>query len=391
MATPSPVPDWTRPFALVVLGTFLACVAQFFLMPVLPLLVVGPLSGDEARVGLAVGAFAVTALLSRPFVGWLLDRFGRRFWLLGGMAACVPCMAGYGMVRTFEALAVLRLAHGLLWGLTTVAMATVAADLVPTRHRGTGLGLYGLAFPLAMAVGPMLGSNLLGTGDFHLVFTVGTSLSLVAVAAFVFVRPPAVRDPGAPLVLARMLETRVLRLVAFLALFCVGFGGWMSFLPLYAPSLGLQSAGPLFLGYSIGGLTSRVFAGRWYDVAGPRGPGTAAVALVVAGWIGFAATSDASVAVVASSALGLGFGVGGTIFLSMAVDMVEPDRRGAATATVYSAYDIAIGGGAVLTGAFVVLEEARVVFWAGAVCSALAGLVLAVVVLPHFARARLGL
>ncbi|MFH1465151.1 MAG: MFS transporter [Pseudomonadota bacterium] len=388
MLPSTPPPDWRRPFALMVLGTFLACIAQFFLMPILPLLVVGPIGGDEGLVGIAVGMFAVTALLSRPVVGWLLDRFGRRVWLVGGMAICVPCMGAYGLVHSFPALVALRLVHGLLWGLTTVAMATVAADLVPAKHRGTGMGLFGLAMPMAMAVGPLIGTALLGEDRFFLAFSAGTAFSLGGLLAFLPVRIPEVRNP-ARLVLARMFEPRVLRMALFLAVFCVGFGGWMSFLPLYAPSLGLHGAGPLFFGYAIGGLTSRVFAGRWYDLAGPRGPGVLAVGLVVAGWLGFALAQHAGLAMAGAVLLGLGFGTNGTIVMAMAVDLVEPDRRGAATATVYSAYDIAIGGGAVLFGQFVDVAEVHRVFWAGGLASVLGGALFVLLVLPHFARNRL--
>jgi MFS family permease len=338
-----------------------------------------------------VGAFAVTALISRPLVGWLLDRFGRRFWLVWGMAVCVPCMGAYGLVHSFEALLAVRLAHGLLWGLTTVAMATVAADLVPAKHRGTGMGLYGLAIPMAMAVGPMIGSVLLGEDRFFLVFAVGTAFSLAGLLAFQPVRVPEVANAGARLVLSRLVEPRVLRLVLFLVAFCVGFGGWMSFLPLYAPTLGLHGAGPLFFAYAVGGLTSRVFAGRWYDLRGPHLPGATSVGLVVVAWLCFALAHHPTLALVGAVALGLGFGTGGTIFTAMAVDLVEPDRRGAATATVYSAYDIAIGGGAVLFGEWVDLASVQRVFWAGALASSLGGILFFAMVLPHFRRNRLAL
>ena len=50
----------------------------------LPLYVTGPLGSDEAGAGLAFGAFAVTALVLRPFAGRASDTRGRRPLLLGG-------------------------------------------------------------------------------------------------------------------------------------------------------------------------------------------------------------------------------------------------------------------------------------------------------------------
>ncbi len=386
----APSQSWKRDFTLVVLGTFLVALAFFFLMPVLPLLVVEPLGGDEAQVGLAVGTFSVTALLARPFVGWLLDRYGRRLWLIGGAVVMVPCMALYALVPSFAWLEGLRLVHGLAWGLATVAMATVAADLVPARWRGTGMGLFGLAMPMAMALGPLTGSALLGADRYGLVFAVGTAITLLAVLAYLGVRVPAVRDVNAKLVPRSMFELRVGWISLVQALLCAGFGGWMTFLPMVAPSLGFDSAGPLFFWYAVGGLTSRLYAGRWYDTRGPLGPGVSVILLLLGGWLGYALFSDKFLIMGASMLLGLGFGTAGTVFLAMAIDLVEPHRRGAANATFFSAYDVGIGGGAVVFGALVTVAQVERVYWSAAVCTVLGAVVLVVLALPHFREHKQG-
>jgi MFS family permease len=389
MSEPTPTPTWKRDFALVVLGTFGVALAFFFLLPVMPLLVVGPLGGTESQVGLAVGTFSITALAARPFVGWLLDRYGRRIWLLGGAVVMVPCMGAYALVPSFAWLEGLRLVHGLVWGLATVAMATVAADLVPARWRGTGMGIYGLAMPMAMAMGPMLGSSLLGdpaAPGYGRVFAVGTGITLLAAVAYAGVRVPSVRDGAARLDPRRMFEARVGWISLVQTLLCAGFGGWMSFLPLYAPALGFDSAGPLFFWYAVGGLSSRIFAGRWYDLRGPAGPGVATVLLLLGGWLGFALSRDPTVVIVASTLLGLGFGTAGTVFLAMAIDLVGPARRGAANATFFSAYDVGIGGGAILFGGLFSLADVRWIFWWATGFTALAGGVLVLLALPHFRR-----
>ena len=64
----------------------------------LPPYVVGPVGSDTAGAGLAFGAFAVTALLLRPFAGRLSDRVGRRPLLVGGalLAAAMMLLTGLG-------------------------------------------------------------------------------------------------------------------------------------------------------------------------------------------------------------------------------------------------------------------------------------------------------
>jgi MFS family permease len=73
------------PRFLLVTGSGLAYFLSLgMLLPVLPLYVQHRLGGDNAEVGIAVGAFAVGAVLLRPSVGRLGDRFGRRVLMLGG-------------------------------------------------------------------------------------------------------------------------------------------------------------------------------------------------------------------------------------------------------------------------------------------------------------------
>ena len=55
---------------------YFTCVGVALLL--LPRWATGPVGSDEAGAGLAFGAFAITALVCRPFAGRLADRHGRR-------------------------------------------------------------------------------------------------------------------------------------------------------------------------------------------------------------------------------------------------------------------------------------------------------------------------
>jgi MFS family permease len=60
---------------------FFLFTAFYMLFPTLPLFI-KQMGGNETQVGLAMGAFMLTAVIFRPFVGGLLDRFGRRPFIL---------------------------------------------------------------------------------------------------------------------------------------------------------------------------------------------------------------------------------------------------------------------------------------------------------------------
>ncbi len=78
----------------------------------LPLYVTGPLGSDEAGAGLAFGAFAVTALVLRPFAGRASDTRGRRPLLLGGALVAAVSMALTAHADGLLVVIALRLALG---------------------------------------------------------------------------------------------------------------------------------------------------------------------------------------------------------------------------------------------------------------------------------------
>ncbi len=381
---------WTRDFALLVGGALLQGVAFYLLLPVLPLYVVGPLRLGEDSVGLVVAALSLTAVLTRPFVGYLLDRFGRRAWQLGASALFTLSILAHALLPGFGVLLALRLAQGLGWGMVGVASATVAADLVPPARRGEGMSFYGVAMPLALSVGPMLGALVLAGDRFTLLFALSAALAALAWLAFATVRAPQVNDPRVRFTLRTAFEPKAVPLFCYMLPLCVGYGGLVGFAPLDSARVGLDSAGWLFSAYALGAVGARLFTGRWYDRAGPAGPSLGGTALLALGWLVLGLAREPVGALGASAAMGLGFGTLMPAYQAMAMDLVPPARRGATNATIFSAFDVGIGLGALGFGLLVQHTGWRGgVYWLSAALTAAAGLLYLVWVGPHFRRNRL--
>ena len=102
------------------------------LAPVLPLYVEERLHGSGTAVGLAGGAFAVSAALLRPLVGRIGDEYGRKVLVLGGgfvagvsvlgytLATNLPVLVGIGVSTPAQALAVCEVADGVVVGSAVV-------------------------------------------------------------------------------------------------------------------------------------------------------------------------------------------------------------------------------------------------------------------------------
>ena len=342
---------WTRNFILQFVVTLLAWGGHYMLVPTLPLFAVQRLSATPGQVGLLMGMMATSAIFSRGLTGYATDRWGRRGLQLFGLAISTVVAFAYGWMPTISALLLWRLLHGVPFGAATTAADTVAADLVPASRRGEGLGYFALAQTLAMVLGPAAALTVLGAGQFGRLFTVvGLSAAAAALLGWAVSCPP-ISNPKLRFSPHSVVERRVLWLAVTNAFLPVGYGAIMAFISLYAAQLGIGNAGLFFSLSAVGLFVTRGLTGRIFDRDGPR----AVVGLGLALW----GLSFAVLALWQSTAgfftaafwMGIGHGAAHNSLRAMAINSVEPDRRGVAGATLHSAYDVGIALGSPLLGA----------------------------------------
>ena len=73
----------------------------------------------------------------------------------------------YFFVHSVVLLLILRLVHGLGFGIAATASGTLAGAIVPSSRRGEGIGYYALSVTLSSAVGPFLSMFLYRTSGFY--------------------------------------------------------------------------------------------------------------------------------------------------------------------------------------------------------------------------------
>ena len=147
-----------------------------------------------------------------------------------------------------------------------------------------------------------------------------------------------------------IFERRAFLPSVFILLVNMGFGCVTTFIALHAAARGVEHVSLYFLVYAITTLVTRPGIGRLIDRFGYRIPAILAT-LCTAGTlvlIGLASTLAAFATAGLFAGLGIGTAMG--TFQSMAVASVEPNRRGVATATYMTFFDIGIAVGAGLGG-----------------------------------------
>lgn len=373
---------WTPAFVLMSAGSLFLFTSFYLLLPTMPLFV-RELGGLDAQVGLAAGVFTFAAVAVRPFAGGLLDRYGRRPFLLAGMGLFALSMYLYGWVGAVATLLILRLIHGVGWALATTAAAAAISDIVPPGRRGEGMGWYGLAMTLAMAVGPALGVWTLENHSFRGVFLLAVALALVALLAvsiprLTFQRTEerkgiAIYDPATlPVSLA----------VAFLAF---AYGAITTFLPLFAVSIDVNP-GIYFLVYAVALTVVRPLAGTLSDRYGEARVIVPAKALTIIALMVLSGATGLGGIIAAAVLYGIGFGSAQPALQAALLNMVPRERFGIANAAFFTAFDLGIALGSTLLGWVAQWLGYPALFTAGAVSVAVSLATFLFIVRPQLTR-----
>lgn len=344
---------FTGPFIALAIADLAWFTSAGMLLLLTPLFARGPLGADPVGVGIAVGAFSVTALAMRPWSGRESDRRGRRPLMIAGATLGAAAILAHTVVGDLAVLIGLRLVLGVAEALFFVAGFAMLADLAPRGREGEALSFNSLALYLGIAFGPLLGETLLGIGGFQAAWIGAAALALVA--ALLALRLPATgRQPDyqpRPMVL---IHRGVVWPSAGLCTGLIAMAGFLTFVALYGrDNLAMSSTGPVLLVFGLIVVGCRIVFAKLPDRVPPFRLASAALALIAVGMAtaGLVTTVAGLFAGAAMMAVGVAF-ITPAFFAAIARGL-DPSERGAAFGTVSIFLDLGFGGGPVLLGLIV--------------------------------------
>ena len=170
---------WNGNYCKVMAANFSLFFAFYVLTPLLPLYLSEHFGATKDVIGLVLSGYTITALLCRPFSGYVVDTFPRKTVLMVCFTAFAIFFAGYLAASTLLLFTIVRTLHGGPFGALTVANSTVAIDVLPSSRRTEGIGYYGLSNNLAMAIAPTVGIFIYRyTHSFELLFWIALLVAM---------------------------------------------------------------------------------------------------------------------------------------------------------------------------------------------------------------------
>ena len=350
---------WTRDFTLACIVSLCTSMVFQFLLPSLPLYI-KTINGHETEIGVSLAVFSMAALASRMVAGRALDIVGRKLPLVIGTLIFFAACPFYLVTAAIVPFMLVRLFHGLGFGIVHTGASALAADLAPERRRGEALGYYANANSIAMAIGPAVAVTLMSVqglplNGFQLVF-----VACILLAAVEFASAMSIRTKKIPATITSAGKTNwnissffcpAAVPVALAVMFGVfATGAVNSFVPIYFAGTSTQIIPIFFLVIAIVMTVTRPFVGRLSDRIERRKLVIPLFALSGIGVAILAVSPTLPVAIGVAVIYGIGFGSLTPMLIAIVVDRVNPGERGTALATFMAAMDIGISLGSVVGG-----------------------------------------
>jgi MFS family permease len=378
---------WNRNYCKVMVANFSLFFAFYVLTPLLPLYLSEHFGATKDVIGLVLSGYTVTALLFRPFSGYVVDSFSRKKVLMLCFGTFSIFFAGYLAASTLLLFMVVRTLHGGPFGALTVANSTVAIDVLPSSRRTEGIGYYGLSNNLAMAIAPTIGIFLYKLANsFEALFWLALIVACLGwlVDSTVDLRDKNQmyqRDGSSVTSSAEKCNRRTVPLIHLswdrfflvkgwllglnMVAFGFSFGVLSNYLAIYGKEvLGITGGtGTYFMLCSVGLILSRLQGGK--ALRKGRLTHNAAEGMVISfigytlfiaapGWLGYYGSA---------LLIGLGNGHMWPAFQNMTISVASNNQRGTANSTILISWDIGMGLGILVGGIVSELLGYVAAFW----------------------------
>lgn len=380
-STKDPQTLLSRNFLLLVLSSIFFYSSMYLILNYLPGYVY-ELGGTEADIGLVTGALVLSSLVTRPFVGWIVDQIGGKKVLLAGNITFVFAPLLYLYPVSVSGLLPARIFLGLGLALFTTAGLTIVFDLSDSTRWGEATGFFLSAQLLAIAMAPAFGTFIAGKNSLESLvpFVVGIAILSLVFALLVNISPHI--RPSSQRVRWKLINTsRIIAPSIAVVTIGIGYAAVITFLPILALHTNLTGSSLFYFIYALTALLIRTPAGRISDRIGRTRVIIPSITLTIIGLALVAISSSYLMLGFAALIYGLGFGATYPVIGAMIADNSPSELRGLTFGFFAGSFDFGLLIGALLGGMFGQLFGVNSIFMVTAIIIAI-GLVCFILLKP---------
>ncbi|MED3563025.1 MFS transporter [Bacillus xiapuensis] len=347
---------WTKDFISVSLSNFFLFLTFYILLVTLPIYALKEFHSSASQAGLMTTIFLLSAIISRPLSGQWLERVGNKKVMLTALIIFAGASIFYFFPKSITGFLVIRLLHGVGFGMATTAAGTIVADLIPTARRGEGMGYFVMSTNLAMVLGPFVGLLAIQQWGAKWLFTVTLVVAIGALLTGFSIKLPKKEQQSQPAAqpafsARNLFEPSAVSISIVGGFLAIVYSALLSFVSVYATEIHLANVASLFfVVYAIFLLLARPFTGKWLDQYGANVIFYPCIILFAIGMFVLSKANGSFTFLLSAALIGIGWGTLFPTFQTVAIQDAEPKRRGLATATFLSIYDTGIALGSFLVG-----------------------------------------
>ena len=346
---------WTKDFVSITLINFFLMLTFYLLMVTISVFAANEFHSNASAAGFASSIFVIGALFGRLFGGRYINKFGQKKLLLIGIGIMIVTAIIYFFVGSYFMLSVIRVIHGIAFGIAGTATGTIVAQAVPASRRGAGIGYFALSMTLATAIGPFIGMFILDRFTFNYIFIFCLVCVVLSFLLSLIIKVKELaedkneEEPGRGIFKFIEKKAAPVSLSATVTAFC--YAGIISFLSFFASEHSLtEAASFFFVVYAVATLITRPFTGKIFDNKGPNYVMYPAIISFAIGMFMLSQANGAVLLLISGAFIGFGYSTYMSSSQAAAVKGVPAHRVGLATATFFILTDIGLGIGPFLQG-----------------------------------------
>ena len=255
---------------------------------------------------------------------------------------------------------IVRLLHGIAFGLSSTATGTISSRIIPDKRKGEGIGYYALSVTTASAIGPFTGIILNQRFGFESIFIVSLAVIIIAFVISLFIKglpkaePSTTDNNSKEKGLSAYIQKEALPISVVIIFVGIAYSSVLSFLTVYTEQINLATASSFFfIVYAVSTFVTRPFTGKIYDHYGENKVMYPVLISFMLGLILLSATHTSLLLLISAIFIGVGYGTIIPSAQAIAIQQSPVKKIGLATSTFYMFADFGAGIGPFILGVII--------------------------------------